>query len=105
MPFRYTSNAVYKITCACGQAYIGQTCRRVLDRVREHKDALTKPSRFSHVAEHSKNFGHSIDWSGIKIIIKDNITTKRVIKETLAIGLLKPSMNAMQSLAQFHVFY
>ena len=29
IPFRYTSNAVYKITCACGQAYIGQTCHRV----------------------------------------------------------------------------
>ena len=54
IPCRYTSNAVYKITCACGQAYIGQTCRRVPDRVRELKDALTKPSRFSHVAEHSK---------------------------------------------------
>ena len=70
----------------------------------EHKDALTKPSRFSHVAEHSKNFGHSIDWFGIKIITKDNITTKRVIKETLTIRLLKPSMNAMQSSAQLHVF-
>ena len=112
IPFRYTSNAVYKITCACGQAYIGQTCRRVPDRVREHKDVLTKPSHvaehsknFGHVAEHSKNFGHSIDWSGIKIITKDNITTKHVIKETLAIGLLlKPSMNAMQSSAQLHVF-
>ena len=69
-----------------------------------NKDALTKPSRFSHVAEHSKNFGHSIDWSGIKIITKDNITTKRVIKETLASGLLKPSMNAMQSSAQLHEF-
>ena len=33
---------------------LGKTCRRVPDRVREHKDALTKPSRFSHVAEHSK---------------------------------------------------
>ena len=65
---------------------------------------LTKPSRFSHVAEHSKTFGYSIDWSGIKIITKDNITAKRVIKETLAIGLLKPSMNAMQSSAQLHVF-
>ena len=52
------------------------------------------------MAEHSKNFGHSIDWSGIKIITKDNITTKRVIKETLAIGLLKPSMNAMQCFAK-----
>ena len=61
IPFRYTSNVVYKISCACGHSYIGQTCRRVPDRVREHKDALTKPSRFSYVAEHSKDSGHNID--------------------------------------------
>ena len=29
IPFRYTSNVVYKISCACGRSYIGQTCRRV----------------------------------------------------------------------------
>ena len=39
IPFCYTSNVVYKISCACGHSYIGQTCRRVPDRVREHKDA------------------------------------------------------------------
>ena len=38
IPFRNTSNVVYKISCACGHSYIGQTCRRVPDRVREHKD-------------------------------------------------------------------
>ena len=31
IPFRYTSNVVYKFSCACGHSYIGQTCRRVSD--------------------------------------------------------------------------
>ena len=68
VPFSYTSNVVYKISCACGHSYIGQTCCRVPDRVREHIDALTKPSRFSYVAEHSKDSGHNIDWFNVKII-------------------------------------
>ena len=73
-------------------------------RVREHKDALTKLSRFSYVAEHSKDSGHNIDWFNVKIITRDNITIKRLIKETLAISLLKPEMNAMQSSVQLNVF-
>ena len=82
IPFRYTSNAVYKITCACGQAYIGQTCRRVPDRVREHKDALTKPSRFSHVAEHSKNFSDIVliglaSKSSLRTILPLNASLKK----------------------------
>ena len=51
--FRYISNVVYKTSRACGHSYIGQTCCRIPDRVREHKDALTKPSRFSYLAENS----------------------------------------------------
>ena len=90
IPFRYTSNVVYKISCACGHSYIGQTCRRVSDRVREHKDALTKPSRFSYVAEQCVNSEHNIDGSNMEIITRDYITIKRLIKETLAIKSLKP---------------
>ena len=45
-------------------------------------------SRFSYVAEHSKDSGHNIDWFNVKIITRDNITIKRLIKETLAISSL-----------------
>ena len=72
IPFRYTSNVVYKISCACGHSYIGQTCRRVPGRVREHKDELTKTSRFSYVAEQCVNSGHNIDWSNVEIITRYN---------------------------------
>ena len=65
---------------------------------------LTKPSRFSYAAEHSKDSGHNIDWFNVKIITRDNITIKRLIKETLAISSLKPEMNAMQSSVQLNVF-
>ena len=104
IPFRYTFNIVYKISCTCGHSYIGHTCRSVLDRVREHKDVLTKPYRFSYVAEHIKDSGHNIDWFNVKIITRDNITIKRLIKETLAISSLKPEMNAKQSSVQLNVF-
>ena len=56
------------------------------------------------MAEHSKDSGHNIDWFNVKIITRDNITIKRLIKETLAISSLKPEMNAMQSSVQLNVF-
>ena len=88
IPFRYTSNIIYKISCACGHSYIWQTCRCLPDRVKELKETLTKPSRFSYVAEHSKDSGHNIDWFKVNMITRDNITIKRLIKETLAISSL-----------------
>ena len=105
IPFHYTSNVEHKISCACSHSYIEQTCRCVSDRVREHKDALTKPSRFSYVAEHCIYSGHIIDWSNVEIITRHNISIKRLLKETLTIKSLKPEMmNAMQSSVQLNVF-
>ena len=40
----------------------------------------------------------------VKIITRDNITIKCLIKETLAISSLKPEMNVMQSSVQLNVF-
>ena len=104
IPFRHISNVVHKISCACDHSYIGQTCCRVSDRVREQKDALTKLSIFSYVPEHCINSRHNINWSNVEIITRDNITIKRLIKETLAIKSIKPEMNAMQSSVQLNVF-
>ena len=56
------------------------------------------------MAEHSKDSGYNIDWFHVKIITRDDITIKRLIKETLAISSLKPKMNAMQSSVQLNVF-
>ena len=56
---------------------------------------MTKPTRFSYAVEHCIISGHNIDWSNMEIITRDNITIKRLIKETLAIKSLKPEMNAM----------
>ena len=64
----------------------------------------------SHLDSHmwlntcSKDSGHNIDWFNVKIITRDNITIKRLIKETLAISSLKPEMNAMQSSVKLNVF-
>ena len=50
--------------------------------MREHKGALTKPSRFSNVAEHFKNSGQNIHWFDMQIIIIGNITIESFIQET-----------------------
>ena len=97
-------NFIYNVRSVAERYLPKQTCCRIPDRVREHKAALTKPSRFSYVTEHSKDSRHNIDWFNVKIITRDNITIKRLIKETLTISSLKPEMNAMQSSVQLNVF-
>ena len=84
--------------------YIEQTCRCVPDRAREHKDALTKPSRFLYMAKHHKNSRHNIDQLSVQIIARDNITIKRLHKETLAVRLLKLEINDMQALVKLNAF-
>ena len=52
----------------------------------------------------NSKFKHKPSVMHVKIITIDNITIKRLIKETRAISSLKPEMNAMQSSVQLNVF-
>ena len=53
---------IYKISCDCGDHYIGETKRTLGTRVKEHLTAC-KYARFerSAVAEHAWQDGHRID--------------------------------------------
>ena len=44
------SNVVYKITCSCGDSYIGQTKTNLEFRIKEHKPGLSKND--TDVSEH-----------------------------------------------------
>ena len=48
------SKVVYRVPCSCGEAYIGETVRRLETRMKEHRDACQKGALDkSALAEHA----------------------------------------------------
>ena len=54
---------VYQVPCSCGEAYIGETVRRLETRMKEHQDACQKGAlEKSAFAEHAWESHHPIRW-------------------------------------------
>ena len=85
LPIETRSGVVYRIPCSsCDRSYIGETIRRLGDRVKEHKKACVRcETVVSAIAEHAWNEGHPIAWENTKVIGTDN---RRVIKEAMLIN-------------------
>jgi len=62
---------------------VGQTCRNLLHRVKEHKYAVTK-GHSSAIADHAQS-GHSVCFENAKIIHSEHNLQKRLIAEPLLI--------------------
>ena len=59
--------------------------------------ALHKPNLRSAAADHCLTSGHEMDWANISIIDSDPIRSRLLVKETIAIKKLKPSLNNTES--------
>ncbi|VEL40717.1 unnamed protein product [Protopolystoma xenopodis] len=58
-----------KIFCSCGNAYAGETCRRIHKRLSEQKTACEGMwLRKSELAENLARTGHQIDLSNVKCL-------------------------------------
>ncbi len=54
IPITTESSIVYSIPCSCGKVYIGETTRRLEQRVKEHQDACKRgDEKVSAIAEHA----------------------------------------------------
>jgi predicted GIY-YIG superfamily endonuclease len=75
---------IYKLPCnSCDQVYIGQTRLNVMERMKQHKEALKKADT-SRAADHminSKN--HVVNFNEPEIIGRDTHKKRREIKETI----------------------
>ena len=80
---------VYALGCAeCPKVYIGETCRTVKQRIKEHADHTKKGySEKSAVAKHVVDTNHQIYWKP-RVLKMEQRTTERKVHESLAIHAL-----------------
>ena len=84
------SGLVYQYECECGKVYVGETCRTIRTREKEHKRAIRNlDDNHSGVSKHVLDTGHSIAWEGVKILAYETDWRKRKIKEGIFIAKTK----------------
>jgi len=91
------SKVIYKgMKAGCwgyNNVYIGKTRRRM--KKTEHFKALTKCDHLSAIADHINTKGHNIKWDHFEILASGKTDLHCIlIKETLFIQDLQPSLNA-----------
>ena len=83
VPLEDRHGVIYKISCLCGDSYIGETGRSANTRIREHKaDCRLANFETSAVAKHAWMDGHIIEWDQVQTAKDQN---ERKVKEALYI--------------------
>jgi len=91
-------NVVYKLKCTnCDATYIGQTKRRLITRVAEHRNDINKKTP-NHspslvITNHRLEFQHDFDWDNPSILDKEEKYYKRLISEMINIKTHKKAIN------------
>ena len=101
-PAKQQKNVIYKIPCGdCDAFYIGQTCRPLTKRIKEHEachrlgnliDSATGNIK-SAPAKHGRDLRHRIAWSSTSIIASCQHRSHLDLLEHAAISTLEPIMN------------
>ena len=88
------TKVVYCIPYSCGEAYIGETVRRLETKVKEHRDACQKGAlEKSALAEHAWMNHHPIKWEEVSMIVWARTAKELLVKEAIYILLNHPSLN------------
>lgn len=83
IPMFQWASIVYEIPCDdCTKAYIGQSSRTLLCRVKEHKWAVQNGDTYtSALAEHAWEVSHHIDWSSVEVLDSEQFLFSRLLLE------------------------
>lgn len=101
------SNVVYSIKCTgCKKVYIGETGRRLKNRIYEHKRDCRIGNLNTGLSQHSWKFDHVFDFDNIKILARENNTFKRRILESIHINkYIKNSINLKTEIMNINQIY
>ena len=94
-PSQHEHNVIYELTCPnhdCSDTYIGETGRRIAERIKEHGTADNK----SHMAQHAERKHHKpVTMADMKILarLKGNNLMARKMQESILIRHFKPTIN------------
>jgi len=90
---------VYIVPCSCGKQYIGETCRSLSIRLKEHAADISRNiTSKSTLVEHAFSSSHYICMEETKLIIKEKHYLKRKIKEVIEIEKRKNNINQDEGL-------
>ena len=92
IPMEKKCRVVYKIQCGdCEEVYVGETARHFGVRFREHVNS-TRWSKTA-VGDHLRNTRHALDLSSSSIVVRENDTFKRRIREAIEIHCQALTLN------------
>ncbi|KAJ8976939.1 hypothetical protein NQ317_012224 [Molorchus minor] len=101
-----SSNMIYCMTCLdCDKKYIGQTCRKLKDRITAHKSDIRNNKQSCTLARHVVDHNHSIDYENVKILDTENNLHKRLFLEMAHIFKEDNTMNARTDIESLSILY
>ena len=104
-PLENKNDIIYYGECSgssCNDKYIGETKRRLLERIKDHQGRDMN----SHIYKHSIETGHEVRQKDFKIIgtnYKGN-DKKRKVAEALLIKQFKPSLNKQEKSLELKLY-
>ena len=104
--FEHYNDLNYLVDCPdelCPENYLGETARRLNERVLEHAGKDKK----SHMLRHTLQSGHPpVSLNDFKVLVKGfkNNRTKRKISEALLIKQYRPTLNTQENLIALELF-
>jgi len=106
LPIVSNKNVVYKLSCKdCNASYVGQTKRRLITRVSEHKNDIKKTSKHSVITDHRLTLNHEFDWDNPIILDKEIFYHRRLTSEMINIKLQNNSLNLQSDTECLHFAY
>ena len=101
-PKEQQDKGVYVIPCKdCENVYVGETGRNLDKRMYEHKRDIRVGNESSGVFCHVRDFNHSIDFQGSKLVFKSkNYVKRRIVESSLITSI--PNFNLSEGQYSFN---